>query len=121
MYDTESVSVDKLLPNLPQPSGYRILVAVAKMAEKKGSILLPHQLLTLESTASIVGYVVSTGLDAYGDPAKFPSGPYCTAGDWVLFHSYSGTRFKVGEQEFRVLSDDQVEGVVPEPTLVERV
>ena len=61
------------------------------------------------------------GNEAYKDEDKFPSGPYCKEGDWVVFRSYSGTRFKVENQEFRIINDDTVEAVVEDPRGVKRV
>ena len=70
--------------------------------------------------ASIFGYVVAMGEDAYQDKAKFPNGPWCKIGDWVIFRSYSGTRLKVEDQEFRLINDDTVEAVVDSPAKIER-
>jgi co-chaperonin GroES (HSP10) len=60
------------------------------------------------------------GDDAYGDPDKFPRGPYCETGNWVIFRSYTGTRFKVQGQEFRLINDDSVEAIVEDPRGIER-
>jgi len=106
---------------LPKPTGYKLLVAAAKVEEKKGSVILPEEYRKLEDTASIIGNVISVGPDAYADEKKFPNGPYCKAGDWVMFRSYSGTRFKLGEAEFRVINDDQVECTLDDPRIVERI
>jgi co-chaperonin GroES (HSP10) len=76
---------------------------------------LPDSLKAAEQTASIIGMVVAMGPDAYMDGAKFPSGPYCKEGDFVIFRSYSGTRFKIGGKEFRLINDDTVEAVVDDP------
>ena len=46
---------------------------------------------------------------------KFPHGSYCKKGDFVIFRSYSGTRFKVHGKEFRLINDDTVEAVVEDP------
>lgn len=113
---------EKVLDNLlPKPRGYKLLIAIAKINEKKGSILLPDQYKALEDTASILGNVIDMGDDAYFDQSKFPTGPHCKKGDWVMFRSYSGTRFKVGDQEFRLINDDQVDAVVLRPDVIERV
>lgn len=110
--DTEKVS----LKNIPEPKGWKILIAMPKVEEKTtGGILRPDQLKSLEETASILGYVVKSGELCYSDKDRFPSGPWCKEGDWVIFRSYSGTRFKVGDQEFRLINDDTVEGVVEDP------
>jgi co-chaperonin GroES (HSP10) len=54
------------------------------------------------------------------DQDKFPTGPWCNVGDWVIFRSYSGTRLKIGEQEFRLINDDTVEAVVEDPRTIDR-
>ena len=59
-------------------------------------------------------------MEAYKDQDKFPNGPYCKEGDWVIFRSYSGTRFKVENQEFRIINDDTVEAVVEDPRGVKK-
>lgn len=114
MYDIESAK-NVSTENIPEPKGWKILIAMPKLEEKTaGGIYRPDQLKTLEETASILGYVVKLGDLAYtGD--KFNTGPWCKEGDWVVFRSYSGTRFKVKDQEFRLINDDTVEGVVTDP------
>jgi co-chaperonin GroES (HSP10) len=59
--------------------------------------------------------VLALGPDCYGDKGRFPTGPWCKAGDFVLVRSYSGTRFKVRGQELRLINDDMVEAVVEDP------
>ena len=88
---------------LPQPKGYKLLISIPKMAEKlKGGVYMPDKLVKMEETASIIGFVVDMGEEAYKDEDKFPSGPYCKKGDFVIFRSYSGTRFKIKGEEFRL-------------------
>jgi len=112
---------ESIVDVLPRPVGYRLLVACPGMEEKtEGGIIIAEDYRKKESTASILGYVVEMGDDAYLDEDKFPNGPYCEAGDWVVFRSYSGTRFKVRGQEFRLINDDTVEAVVTDPSGVER-
>jgi co-chaperonin GroES (HSP10) len=92
------------------------LIAVPEISEKTdGGLIRPDQLVKAEETASIVGFVVKTGPDAYADLNKFPNGPWCKDGDFVIFRSYSGTRFKVLGKEFRLINDDTVEAVVEDP------
>ncbi len=110
---------------IPDPKGYKILVAIPKIEEKtKGGIIRPDQLRNDEGIASIFGYVVSMGADCYADKNKFPNGAWCAVGDFVMFRSYSGTRFKVqtenGDQEFRLMNDDMVEAVVADPSKIAR-
>ena len=74
-----------------------------------------------EEVGSIVGYVLSVGPDAYSDPKRFPSGPFCKEGDWVVMRSYSGTRFLAHGREFRLINDDSVEAVVEDPRGIVKV
>lgn len=106
---------------LPKPAGYRLLIACPKVEEKtKGGIYIPDDLKKKEEHASIVGYVVAMGADAYMDPKRYPDGPWCKEGDWVLFRAYSGTRFNVNDVEFRVINDDTVEAVTANPNAIKR-
>jgi co-chaperonin GroES (HSP10) len=106
---------------IPDPKGYKLLVAIPNVEEKtSGGVIRPDDLVSREEVASIFGFVVACGPDAYGDKKKFPSGPWCEKGDFVMFRSYSGTRFKIGGQEFRLINDDTVEAVVDDPRNIER-
>jgi co-chaperonin GroES (HSP10) len=58
---------------------------------------------------------MKVGADAYADKAKFPTGPWCKEGDFVLVRTYTGTRFKIFGKEFRLINDDQVDAVVQDP------
>ena len=106
---------------LPSPKGYRILIALPEVQEKTaGGIIRPDDLRKKEETASIIGLVLEMGPDCYADEGRFPSGAYCKPGDYVIFRSYSGTRFKIKNREFRLINDDTVEGVVADPSIFER-
>lgn len=121
MYSAEAAKVEDV-EVIPKPTGYRILLAIPAVKEKTdGGIIRPDLFRTREETASIVANVVALGPDAYKDSDKFPSGPYCKQGDWVVISSYSGVRFKVRGQEFRLVNDDTPQGVVEDPRFVERV
>ena len=116
MYDTERAVEESVLNKLPQPSGYKLLVAIPKIEDKTaGGVILPDSHKDAEHTASIVGLVLKLGPDAYSDPNKFPNGPWCKEEDYVIFRSYSGTRFKIEGLEFRLINDDTVEAVVEDP------
>lgn len=116
MYTANKVEDEQLKAKLPEPSGYRLLIAVPEVSEKtEGGVYMPDQLKKAEETASIIGFVVKAGPDAYADSSKFPNGPWCKEGDFVIFRSYSGTRFKVLGKEFRLINDDTVEAVVEDP------
>lgn len=118
---SESKLPDGILEKLPQPKGYRILISVPEIEEKtKGGIIRPDSIKTKEETASIVGQILEMGPDCYLDPDRFPNGPYCREGDWVMFRAYSGTRFKIGGKEFRLINDDVVEATLSGPEGIER-
>lgn len=105
---------------LPVPAGYRLLIALPSQEEKIGSIIIPDKTRDREQTASIVGCVLKMGADAYLDQDKYPTGPWCQIGDWVVFRAYSGTRILIDGQEFRLINDDTVEGVVDDPRRIAR-
>ena len=117
MYSAQKINYEEDLKlKLPEPKGYKLLIAIPKVEEKtKSGVYMPDNTTKLEQTASIVGLVIEMGEDAYKDDQKFPNGPYCKKGDFVIFRSYSGTRFKVESEEFRLINDDTVEAVVDDP------
>jgi chaperonin GroES len=116
MYTANKVEDEDLKAKLPEPVGYKLLIAVPEMSEKtEGGVYMPDKLKSAEETASIIGYVIKVGSAAYSDPERFPDGPWCKEGDFIIFRSYSGTRFKVMGKEFRIINDDTVEAVVEDP------
>ena len=122
MYATDKVDDEQLLAKLPEPKGYKLLIAIPELDGKtEGGVYMPDALTKMEETASIIGYVISVGSEAYSDKERFPNGPWCEAGDFVIFRSYSGTRFKVTGKEFRIINDDTVEAVVEDPRGYTRV
>ena len=123
MYSAEKIELDEdTTRKLPEPQGYKLLIAIPKLEEKtSGGVIIPDKLKGLEQTASIIGLVITMGKAAYNDADKFPDGPYCKEGDFVIFRSYSGTRFKLRGEEFRLINDDTVEAVVDDPREYTRV
>jgi co-chaperonin GroES (HSP10) len=103
---------------LPKPVGYRVLVALPEIEDHyQGSSLLKtdaekHR----EYIMSIMGIVIDMGEGAYTDKERFPEGPWCKPGDYVMFRMNTGTRFKVNGKEFRLMNDDSVEAVIPGPS-----
>jgi chaperonin GroES len=116
MYTDNKVEDEALMAKLPEPVGYKILIAVPELNEKtEGGVYMPDSIKTAEEAASIIGYVMKVGVDAYSDKERFPDGAWCKAGDFIIFRSYSGTRFKIMGKEFRIINDDTVEAVVEDP------
>tara|TARA_R110002050_G_scaffold299152_1_gene463997 strand:- start:336 stop:734 length:399 start_codon:yes stop_codon:yes gene_type:complete len=107
---------------LPDPKGYKVLISLLEPEEAStGGILKAQQTIEQEEVGSIVGFVMKIGPDAYQDEKRFPNGPYCKEGDFIIMRSYSGTRFKVHGKEFRLINDDSIEAVVEDPRGVMRV
>ena len=116
MYSANKEVDGDIASKIPEPSGYKLLIKPLEVKEKTESgIYMPDKLKSAEQTASLIGFVVKMGPDAYGDMDKFPNGAYCKEGDFVIFRSYSGTRFKIEKEEFRLINDDTVEAVVDDP------
>lgn len=116
------LSEEKATPSfLPQPKGFKLLIALLEVEEKtEGGIIKPDTTRDLERVGSVVGMVLKIGLDAYKDPQKFPTGPYCKEGDFVVMKAYSGVRLKIRGKEFRLINDDQVDATVEDPRGIER-
>ncbi len=106
---------------LPKPSGYRILCAIPE-AEKEhdGGILKPDETMRNEETLTTVLFVIDLGPDCYVDKVKFPTGPWCKKGDFILVRPHAGTRLVIHNKEFRIINDDTVEGVVSDPRGIRR-
>ena len=104
---------------LPKPVGYRVLVALPEVEETYDSgIVKPESVKHREYIMSIMGIVLDMGESAYKDKERYPEGPWCKAGDYVLFRMNTGTRFKVGGKEFRLMNDDSIEAVIPDPRCI---
>ena len=122
MYTAKKEIKEEVKLKIPVPKGYKLLISIPKMADKtEGGVHMPDNLIKAEETASIIGFVVDLGEEAYKDASKFPNGAYCQKGDFVIFRSYSGTRFKIKGEEFRLINDDTVEAVVDDPRGYARV
>ena len=101
---------------LPKPTGWRLIVLPFKMDEKtKGGIIMNETTLEKQQVASQCGNVLAMGPDAYGDKQRFPDGPWCKVGDWVMFARYAGSRIKIEGGEVRLLNDDEVLATIKNP------
>ena len=107
---------------LPEPMGYRMLVAIPD-AEKTydSGILKADSTMHFEEILSTVFFVIKMGPDCYKDTTRFPTGPWCKEGDFILARPNSGTRLKIHGKEFRLINDDSVEAVVEDPRGITRV
>ncbi len=83
--------------------------------QTKGGVLLTDKTIEDSQLTASVALVLDTGADAYKDKEKFPNGPWCKQGDWVVFGRYAGSRLKIEGGEVRLLNDDEILGTVETP------
>ena len=115
----DETNVGSIKNELPQPSGWRLLVLPFTPKEKtKGGIIIAQESLDKARIATNCGYVVKMGPMAYGDKEKFPTGPWCKEKDWVIFARYAGSRLPIEGGEVRLLNDDEVLGTIKDPESV---
>lgn len=109
---------------LPKPSGYRILCAIPEadkqFEESEIGLMKADETMRNEETLTTVLFVVELGPDCYKDTTKFPSGPWCKQGDFILIRPYAGSRLVIHGREFRIINDDSVEGIVDDPRGIKR-
>ena len=106
---------------LPDPSGYRILCAIPEIEDSYDNGLIKSELtMKHEELLTTVLFVAKMGPDCYKDKDRFPSGPWCKQGDFILVRPHAGTRVKIHGREFRIINDDAVEGVVEDPRGISR-
>jgi len=115
--DAKNVEKDKnLLDRLPSPTGYRILVLpYAGPKKTKGGLYLADTTQETIQMTTVCAYVLKMGDLCYKDKEKFPNGPWCNKGDWVIFGRYAGSRFKIEGGEVRILNDDEIIAKINNP------
>jgi co-chaperonin GroES (HSP10) len=109
---------------LPKPTGYKILCAIPEaekeFEESEIGLIKADETMRIEEVLTTVLFVVDMGPDCYVDKAKFPTGPWCKKGDFILVRPNSGTRLIIHGREFRIINDDSVEGTVEDPRGIKR-
>jgi co-chaperonin GroES (HSP10) len=109
---------------LPEPKTFRLLCVVPEAmeayADSEVGIIKAGQSMHYEEVLTPVLFVVKVGPDAYADKTRFPSGPSCKEGDFIIVRPNSGTRLKIHGREFRIINDDSVEAVVEDPRGITR-
>ena len=114
----DETNVGDIKDQLPEPSGYRLLVLPFTPKDKtKGGILIAQETLDKLRIAVNCGYVIKMGPLAYADKEKFGK-PWCKIGDWVMFARYAGSRLPIEGGEVRILNDDEVLGTIGDPESV---
>lgn len=120
VYNTEATNAEKA-KQLPRPSGYRILCAIPDVEKEYDSGIVKSDVtIHYEELLTTVLFVVDLGPDCYMDKTRFPNGPWCKKGDFVLVRPNAGTRLVIHGKEFRLINDDSVEGVVDDPRGIKR-
>jgi len=114
-------TAEKKAKQMPEPSGFHILCMVPEVEDKFDSgIIKADTTVYAEERLTTVLFVMKLGPDCYKDPARFPSGPWCKEGDFILVRPNTGSRLKIHGREFRIINDDTVEGLVEDPRGIAR-
>ena len=112
-------NIKSVIDELPTPTGWRLLVLPFTPKDKTaGGIIIAQESLDKARIATNCGYVLKIGPLAYHDKEKYPTGPWCKKGDWVIFARYAGSRLPIEGGEVRILNDDEVLGTIPDPESV---
>jgi len=116
LYLDPSKLPEETIDRLPQPTGWRVLILPYQgKKQSDGGILLTNKTRETEALATVCGYVLRIGPDAYKDQGKFSAGNWCKQGDWVIFGRYAGSRFKIEGGEVRLLNDDEILATIADP------
>jgi co-chaperonin GroES (HSP10) len=129
-FDVQAVDLSGLLnktvedkaSQIPEPKTYHLLCMLPEAKEEyEGGLLKASQTMQFEELLSPVLFVAKVGPDAFKDEKRFPSGPSCKVGDFVIVRPNTGTRMKIHGTEWRLINDDSVEAVVEDPRGIQRV
>lgn len=113
--DAENLD-ESVLERIPKPTGWRIIILPYRGAAKsKGGIALADQTIERQQLTTTCGYVLRVGPLAYADQDKFPEGPWCKEGDWIIFGRYAGARMSIDGGEIRILNDDEILATIRDP------
>lgn len=114
-------AVEEKARQLPCPSGYRILCAIPNVdKEFESGLLKADATIDYEEKLATVLFVVELGPDCYQDKTRFPNGPWCKKGDFIIVRPNAGTRLLIHGKDFRLINDDSVEAVVADPRGIKR-
>ena len=131
-----AVTDDELEAQLPKPVGYKLLIALPQVEETLGEMGIVKAQKTIQAQGkvnggiqktiqeemlmTVTGLVLDMGEQAYADKDRYPNGPWCKVGDYVVFRANSGTRVKVSGVEYRLMNDDSIDAVIADPRGVTR-
>jgi co-chaperonin GroES (HSP10) len=112
----EHLPNEKVLERLPDPTGWRMLVLPYKgQGKTKGGVLLTDKHMEERTYTTVTALVLKMGPECYKNEERFPNGPWCKKGDWIIFGRYAGSRFGIEGGEVRILNDDEIIAVVNDP------
>ena len=107
---------EKILDRLPDPTGWRLLVLPYKgQGKTKGGVILTDETMQERGYTTVTGLVLKLGTECYDNKERFPNGPWCKKGDWIIFGRYAGSRFGIEGGEVRILNEDEIIAVVKDP------
>ena len=112
-----NTSAEEKAKQVPDPATYHLLCVLPEIEEEYGEsgLVKAGQTMHYEELLSPVLFVVKMGPDAYKDEKRFPTGPWCKKGDWVMIGRYAGTRFRIEGGEVRIINDDEVIATILDP------
>jgi co-chaperonin GroES (HSP10) len=114
-------SAEEKARQIPAPKTFHLLTVLPDIDEEyESGLVKAGTTIHYEEVLSPVLFVIELGPDAYADKTRFPSGPSCQKGDFVIVRPNTGTRIKIHGKEFRIIKDDQVEAVVQDPRGISR-
>jgi co-chaperonin GroES (HSP10) len=128
-HDVDNVEAVTALPDtperkakqVPEPKTFHILAVVPDAEDQfESGLVKAETTIHYEEVLTSVLFVMKLGPDAYKDEKRFPSGPSCKEGDFVIVRPNSGTRLKIHGREFRIINDDSIEAVVEDPRGISR-
>ena len=106
----------KEVEKIPEPTGFRIVILPLTLkAKTKAGLHLTDETIEQAQITTNVCKVLKIGPDAYGDTERFPKGPWCKEGDWILITKYAGSRIKIEGGELRIINDDEVLAAIDHP------
>jgi co-chaperonin GroES (HSP10) len=106
---------------LPAPSGWHILCAIPETdKEYESGLVKADETIRIEEVLTTVLFVVALGPDCYTDKTRYPNGPWCKKGDFILIRPNAGSRLIIHGKEFRLINEDSVEATVLDPRGIKR-
>jgi co-chaperonin GroES (HSP10) len=117
-----SATAEEKAKQIPEPATYHLLCMLPEAKEEyEGGLIKASQTMQFEELLSPVLFVAKMGPDAFKDEKRFPSGPSCKVGDFIIVRPNTGTRMKIHGTEWRLINDDSIEAVIQDPRGVQRV